>query len=150
MNTEELKRKVRSAVYEILKTEAVISPVNLFIKIGILSKKDYEDWRMGRVPYLERVCGANLNKLAVAMKELRKYALDNNLKPSKTVYMKWGKGKMQLRFSKYNNPKIEETYSTHFVDTVKAVEQKQTRDDVNQGTAITEFLQQNSEGQLSG
>ena len=145
MNTEELKRNVRSAAYEILKTEVAISPVNLLIKIGILSKKDYEDWRMGRVPYLERVCHANLNRLSIAMKELRKYAMENNLKPSKTVYMKWGKGgKIRLRFSKYNNPKIEEAYLTHFVDTVKAAKHKQTSTDKEsqyQSTVVTDFVQ---------
>lgn len=128
MNNEELKRAVRSAAYEIRKNEGVISPVNMFMKIGVLAKKDYEDWRMGRVSYLERVCHANLNKLGTAMKELRKYAVENNLRPSKTVYMKWGKGrKVQLRFSKYNNPKIEEAYSTHFVDKVKVEAIKQTK-----------------------
>ena len=128
MNKEELIRKVRSAAYELHNNGVFITPVDLFMKIGILSKKDYEDWRMGRVPYLEKICQANLSKLSVAMKELRKYALENNLKPSKTVYMKWGKGKhIKLRFSKYNNPKIEEAYSTHFVDKTKAAEIKQSK-----------------------
>lgn len=99
MNNEELKRAVRNAAYEIRSTEGVISPVTMFMKIGILSKKDYEDWRMGRIPYLECVCRANLNKLATAMKELRKYAIENNLKPSKTVYMKWGKGRFIKSYS---------------------------------------------------
>ena len=126
MNKEELQRKVRSAAYELHNTGVAISPVDLFMKIGILSKKDYEDWRMGRVPYLEKICQANLSKLSVAMKELRNYAQENNLKPSKTAYMKWGKGKhIKLRFSKYNNPKIEEAYSTHYVDKTKAAELKQ-------------------------
>ena len=91
MNNEELRKKVRSAAAEILHTEAVISPVNLLMKTGVLSKKDYEDWRMGRISNLERVCRANLSKLSIAMKELRKFARENNLKPSKTVYKKWGK-----------------------------------------------------------
>ena len=83
---------------------------------------------MGRVAYLEKVCKTNLNKLTVALDELRKYAQENNLKPSRTVYMKWGKGrKTQLRFSKTNNSRIEETYSTHFVNTEKAASLKQSR-----------------------
>lgn len=43
-------------------------------------------------------------------------AIKKNLKPSETVYKKWGKGnKIFLRFSKTGSPKIEEAYSTHFV-----------------------------------
>jgi len=127
VNNEELRKKVRSAAAEILYTEAVISPVNLLMKIGVLSKKDYEDWRMGRISNLERVCLANLSKLSIAMKELRKFARENNLKPSKTVYKKWGKGKkIFLQFSKYNKPAIEEAYSTHYIDSGKASRRKQS------------------------
>ncbi len=128
MNNEELKRVVRNAANKIQNSEGFISPVNLFMEIGILSKKDYEDWRMGRVPYLESVCRTNLKKLTTAMKELRKYAVENNLKPSKTVYKKWGKGKkVQLRFSKSNKHKIEEAYSTHYVDKGKVEEINQKK-----------------------
>jgi uncharacterized protein Veg len=144
MNNEELKRNVRIAANEILKTEVAISPVNLLMKIGILSKKDYEDWRMGRVPYLERVCRTNLNKLAVALEELHRYAMENDLKPSKTAYMKCRKGeKIRLRFSKNHNPILKEAYSTHFVDTLKAAEHKQTSTDTKnqyQSTVATDFV----------
>lgn len=137
MNNEELKRAVRSAAYELQSTEGVISPVNMLMKIGILSKKDYEDWRMGRVPYLERICQANLNKLSTAMKELRKYALENGLKPSTTGYVKWGKGrKVHLRFSKSNNPKIEEAYSTHYINEEKVEQLKQNKVKLNKQEVI--------------
>jgi hypothetical protein len=36
----------------------------VLIAMGVLSKEQYEDWRRGRVPYLERVCQINLGKLS--------------------------------------------------------------------------------------
>ena len=43
------------------------------------------------------------------------------LKPSKTVYVSWGKGgKQRLQFSKSGHPRIEEAYATHFVKQVEA------------------------------
>lgn len=117
MNNEELKNKVCSAAYNILNTQVFIAPVDVLMAVGVLSRKDYEDWRFGRIPYLEKVCKANLSKLSLIMKELKGYARQNNLKPSWTAYNKWGKGrKIPLRFSKSGDPKIEEAYSTHFVD----------------------------------
>lgn len=100
-----------------LKEEIYISPVGLLMKIGVLSAKDYEDWRFGRVSYLEKVCKANLSKLSFIMKELRVYALENQLKPSWTAYNRWGvKGKkIPLRFSKSGDAFIEKTYLTHYV-----------------------------------
>ncbi len=79
VNNEELKHKVYSNVSSILKEKNYISPVDLLMKIGVISAKDYEDWRVGRVPYLEKVCKTNVSKLSFIMKELRAYALANHL-----------------------------------------------------------------------
>lgn len=116
MNREELKKKVRAVAGSLLYTKGYISPVELLIQLEKLSSQNYEDWRMGRIPYLERVCTASLSKLTVIMKELRSYALETGLKPSWTAYNKWGKGqKIKLRFSKSGNPQIEEAYATHYL-----------------------------------
>ena len=121
MSNEELKHKVHSIVSSILKEKNYISPVDPLMKIGVLSAKDYEDWRFGRVPYLEKVCKTNLSKLSFIMKELRAYALANHLKPSWTAYKQWGvKGtKIPLRFCKSGDSGIEEAYSTHYVANTK-------------------------------
>ena len=93
--------------------------------VGYLSKQDYENWRYGRVDYLERVCKANLSKLSLVMREMRSYATKTGLKPSFCYYKRWGTKKkngqsrkpvIPLRFSKSGNPEIEQRYATHFVD----------------------------------
>ncbi len=84
--------------------------------MGNLTKEDYEAWRFGRIPYLERVVRCNLSKTNRILRILRLYAEDRGLRPSHTVYKKWGKGqKIRLRFSKSGNPAIEALYSTHYV-----------------------------------
>jgi hypothetical protein len=117
LNRDQLKKKFDTAVYELLKDKDFISPVDLLLRMDVLKDKDYKDWRFGRVPYLEKVCGVNLAKLSSVMKELRIYAKQNNLKESFTVYKRWGvKGKViPLRFSKTGHPEIEKAYSTHYV-----------------------------------
>lgn len=117
MNQEQLKVKVISAANDLVNEKGYVAPVDIFMKIDILSKTDYEDWRTGRIPYLEKVCKVNLNKMSLIMKELKSYALKNNFKLSFTVYKKWGKGtKIDLRFSKSGNENIENAYSTHFIN----------------------------------
>jgi len=94
------------------------APVDVLMDIGVLSKKDYEDWRAGRVPFLEKVCQANLSKLSNIMREIRTFAAKNNLKASWTFYRQYGKGnKQKLRFSKSGNETIEKAYATHYMDT---------------------------------
>ena len=81
MNNVELTHRVHSVVSDILKENNYISPVDMLIKIGVLSAKDYENWRFGRVPYLEKVCKTNLSKLSVMMNELRAFARQNYFNP---------------------------------------------------------------------
>ncbi len=117
MNNIELKTKVRSVANELLLEKNYIAPIELMIKIGVLSPKDYESWRLGQIPYLETKCQINLKKLSLMMKELRDFANEKQLKASWTAYNQWKvKGKKRpLHFSKYGKPQIEKAYATHFV-----------------------------------
>jgi hypothetical protein len=117
MNRHELGAKAISAAEELLQSKGFISAVDVLMAIGKLSKKDYEDWRFRRVPHLEMVLPGSLNQFQFFLRTLRSHAHDElKLKPSRTVYMSWGKGRRQpLRFSKYGSPHMEELYSTHYV-----------------------------------
>ena len=116
MNRHELKQKVNSAMYALIKEKGFASSVDVLVALGYLSKEHYEDWRFGRVPFLERVCNAGLGKLSAINHEIRVVAQRDGLKPSWTDYRKWGKGnRFPLRFSKSGNGRIEELYATHYV-----------------------------------
>lgn len=94
----------------------VVAPVDVLIDMGLLEPKQLQDWRRGRVPYLERVINCNLTRLSRLLRILRFHAHDLNLAPSHTTYMRRGKGsKQRLRFTKTGDPKLEEIYATHFV-----------------------------------
>ena len=100
----------------LLQRGTVVTPADVLIGMGLLTREHLEDWRRGRVPYLERVINCNLTRLSRLLRILRFHAHDLNLKPSWTAYMRWGKGpKQRLRFTKTGDPKLEEAYATHFV-----------------------------------
>jgi len=108
--------RVTRAVADILAKEKVVAPVDILIRMSLLTPEQLLDWRRGRVPYLERVINCNLTRLSRLLRILGFHAHDLNLKPSTTVYMQWGKGrKRRLRFTKTGDPRIEEAYSRHFV-----------------------------------
>ena len=136
MNNQELKKKVNSAMYTLIKENGIASPAEVLISVGVLSKEDYERWRRGEVDYLERVCKINLSKLSTINSEIRAFARKCDLKPSRTFYKKWksvkGKGSSnvnpaKLRFSKSGNENIEQQYSTHYISQRKATEAKERR-----------------------
>ena len=98
---DKLYPAVARAVAEILKTTNVVTPVDLLLMQRI-TKAQHEDWRFGRIPYLERVCVGSLSKLSTILRLLDHHARTIGLKPSQTVYHKWGRGGKHiiLRFSR--------------------------------------------------
>jgi uncharacterized protein len=116
MNRDETRTSVRRSVSDILRRQGFVSTVEVLMDMGKLSRKGYEDWRMGRVPFLERVVTINLGKLQGILRELAATCRQLGLKESFTDYRKWGKGnKVPLRFSKSGDPLVEKAYATHFV-----------------------------------
>lgn len=125
MNDKELIGKVHSAMYHQCQKRGYAAPVDVLMEIGVLPKKKYEEWRFGRVDYLERVCTVNLRKLSLVMHQMRAYAQKSGLKLSFCYYKRWGVKKkngqghkpvIPLRFSKSGDAEIERWYATHFVD----------------------------------
>ena len=85
--------RVKRSVADILQRSKVVAPIDVLVGMGLLTPKHIEDWRRGRVPYLERVINCNLPRLSRILRILRFHAHDLNLKPSFTAYMRWGKGR---------------------------------------------------------
>jgi len=98
---------IKSSIIDLLKKSNVITPVELFIQIGNLTKENYEKWRFKKIPYLEKVIQCNLSAANRKLRILKYCAEEMGLKPSKTVYASWGKGeKRLLKFSKSGNELI--------------------------------------------
>lgn len=136
MKDSELIGKVHSSVYQQCQRRGYAAPVDVLMDVGVLPKQKYEDWRNGKVPYLEAVCTCNLRQLSFIMKQVRTYAIKAGYKPSFCYYKRWGikkkdgQGKkpvIPLRFSKSGDPEIENSYATHFVDLKKTAEIKKQR-----------------------
>lgn len=100
------------AVSRILARKRFVTPVELFIEMGLLMPADLERWKQGQLPCLERVIRCNLTRAGRILRLLRFHAHDLNLKPSHAVYQH---RKHHLRFSRSGEHLIEEAWSRHFV-----------------------------------
>jgi hypothetical protein len=108
--------KIVQAVATVLQSDKVVSPVKVFIAMGLLAPQAVEEWRKGRIPYLERVLKCNLAKASRILRILRFHAHDLHLKPSMTVYRRKLHGRsLPLQFSKSGDRNLEEAYARHFV-----------------------------------
>ncbi len=108
--------RVVRAVGNILARADVVAPSDILIEMGNLSKKNYEAWRKGQVPYLERVFEGSLSKASRILRIIGFHNHDLNMVPRQTAYHQWGNGKNRiLRFSKSGDPNLEKAYSRHYI-----------------------------------
>jgi len=128
MNNKELEKKTTAIINSLIYEKGYICSVDVLLRLEYLSQKDYEDWRFGRVPYLEKVCKVNLKKLSLTNKIIRKFAEQRQLKKSWTAYNQSGtKDKKRLIFSKSGDPGIETFYATHCIDNKRIDELKELK-----------------------
>ena len=134
MTEKEMIGRVHSAVYHQCQVRGYAAPADVLVDVGVLPGQKYEDWRFGKVQYLEQACTCNLRQLSFIMKQIRIYAQKSNLKPSFCCYKRWGvkkrnghKATIPLQFSKSGKPEIERAYATHYVDPVRVAQLKAER-----------------------
>jgi hypothetical protein len=102
-------------VAAILEKGKVVTPVDVLVRMGLLTPENLEEWRRGRIPYLEQVIDCNLTRLSRLLRILRLHVHDLNLVPSETVYVCYGNRRQRLRFTKTGDAKLEQAYARHFI-----------------------------------
>ena len=108
------QRVVRAAEAALAERRFVTS-IDVLVGLGWLEPRRVDEWRQGRIPYLEAVVTASLGKISTAMKVFRQWAAARGLKPSETAYVARTRDRRGLRFSKSGDEGIERAYRTHWV-----------------------------------
>ncbi len=140
MNRTELHAKIKSICHDMAYKQGYINSIDVLKSLGYLSIDKINDWRNGRIPYLEKVCTVNLGTLSFINKTIRQISIELKLKQSLTDYRKYGKGvKTKLVFSKTADENIEKAYSTHYIDAVRINELKQKQTIEKKAIAETEL-----------
>ena len=111
-----LEQRVARAAEAALAGHRYVSASDVLTGMGLLVPTHIEDWRKGRIDFLERVIQGNLNKISSVMAAYRQWARQQGLRPSETAYVRRTRaGTGDLQFSKSGDPAIEKFYRTHFV-----------------------------------
>jgi hypothetical protein len=107
--------RIVKATEGLLRERGFVAPIELFIRMELLSWESSEDWRRGRIPYLERAIQCNLSKASRILRILRMHAHDLDLIPVLTLYKRWTRGRRTLlQFSKTGHRSVEDAYGRHF------------------------------------
>ena len=119
------KQRLRAAAERIFAEKGCVSAVDVFIALGNLAPSDYQNWRRGRLRFLERVIQGNLSVIEKLLEEFRAWANGRGLNASITAYVSHTRDRHQLRFSASGNPVVEERWSTHYVSPTLSEKKKE-------------------------
>jgi hypothetical protein len=126
MNNIELVKKVKTILDGLLKEKKIVCAIGLFLGLGYLSPTILNDWRRGRILYLEKGLQVNLSKLTLVMKEYRRWALEQGLLARETAYVQHAtRNTIHLRFSKSGQANIETNYRTHYISSALTLQKQQ-------------------------
>lgn len=126
-NRRDIEKCVIQTAETVLYRQQYVSPVDIFVGLGWLQPVHVQEWRKGRILYLEKVIQCNLGKISFVMKCFGKWARGKNLESSQIIYLLRTKGPhREAVFSKSGNPSIEKAYRTHYVSPALS-EEKQGR-----------------------
>jgi hypothetical protein len=114
-NRGDIDRRVVRAAEAALAKREFVTAIDVLVGVGWLEPWRVDEWRQGRVDYLERATVANLGKISAAMRSFRGWAQARGLTPSETAYVARTRDRRPLRFSKSGDPVIEQAYRTHWV-----------------------------------
>jgi hypothetical protein len=114
-NQRKLEQRVVRAAEAALAARQFVTAIDVLVGIGWLTPTLVDQWRQGRIEYLERGVSVNLSKISTAVALFRRWAEGRDLRPSETAYVARTRDRRPLRFSKSGEPAIERAYRTHWV-----------------------------------
>ena len=115
MKRSDLDERVARAASAALAARKFVGSVDVLVGLGWLPPGRVDEWRQGRLDYLERAVRANLHKISAAMRSFHAWARRQGLRPSETAYVARTRDRRPLRFSKSGDDAIERAYRTHWV-----------------------------------
>ncbi len=72
MNRAEIREKTRAAATSLIFEKGYVSPVDLYIRMKVISPQNYQDWRMGRIAYVAWLQAGQINDDSINGKEVIK------------------------------------------------------------------------------
>jgi hypothetical protein len=114
-STARLEERVARAAQAALDQRGFVTAIDVLMGLGWLAPRRVDEWRQGRVAYLEAAVQAGPDKVSTAVRLFDRWAQRSGLKSSEIAYVARTRGRETLRFSKSGDGEIERAYRTQWV-----------------------------------
>src|SRR5262249_10794274 len=105
-----LEERTVTAAEAALAAHKLVTAIDVLQGIGWLPQARVDEWRQGRLAYLEDGVMTNLHKISAVIRMFQSWAHKRGLAPSETAYISRTRDRHQLRFSKSGDLAIERAY----------------------------------------
>jgi hypothetical protein len=127
-NRQEINMRVIKGAEKALLVKKFVCIIDILLHLDYISDTGLKEWRRERFAFFESIIKANPRDVKFALECFYRWVKTKNLTVSLSVYRSVGSAnKIELRFSKSGNQKIEDEYRTHYVATELNDEKKEKR-----------------------
>jgi hypothetical protein len=110
-----LEGRVVAAAEAALARSRSVAPVDVLMGLGWLPGRRVDEWRQGRLAYLEEALTTRPDRPASVLATLRRWAEERGLRPEEMPYVAATRGRGELRFSRSGEEETERAYRTHWI-----------------------------------
>jgi hypothetical protein len=111
-----LEERVVQSAGNTLEDQDYVSPIDVFLRMGLLAETSVKYWRNGGVETLEEVLQAGRDKVERALAIFRRWAEERGLQPIPGRYVRATRdGERELRFTAERFAGLEKPFQTHYV-----------------------------------
>lgn len=110
-----LESRVVAAAEAVLARSRSVAPIDVLTGLGWLHGRRVDEWRQGRLTYLEESLTARPDRLAGVLAALRRWAEGRGLRPEEIPYLAATRDRGELRFTRSGDEAAERAYRTHWI-----------------------------------
>jgi len=138
---QSLKERVIAAAEAALADHHYVSPIDVLLGIRWLAPNHIDEWRKGRLPYLEMLIQAPVPKRSQAIEILREWAEQRGLRPESQIYpARSVRASHELQFTSEGDPEIERLYRVNYLDpTVPEKKREKIREKLSEPPELVVF-----------
>jgi hypothetical protein len=115
-NKQTVEERAALSAERALASQKHVSAIDVLTHMGLLAPTAADNWRKGRIDYLEEVVQGSPNKIDTALATFHRWAKERGLKPSEARYVVEGRaGTRELRFTASGDPEAERVYRTQYI-----------------------------------
>ncbi len=125
-NPRALAERVIEAAEASLARAHMVSPLDVFLRIGWVQDSTIQRWRQGQIDCLEGAMQTSAARIAEALTVLESWASGRGLRPRVTDYIARTPRREALHFGRSREARLEERYRTHWISP-ELTEKQQSR-----------------------